>query len=189
MRRTIPFHPRWVFLDTGGYYGLLNRRDQNRQAATTIYQRLGTEHWRLFRTNFILAELHALMLSKVGRQPARQALAFIQESQATTIVRVSPADEQRALEILDQYDPLPTGRLATFERRSLSATMLQQIDSTCLALDRALLRRGTSMLQRARYVRKYAREKLQLAGFLLSPVAGRAVVALFSAFLARPGVR
>lgn len=38
------------------------------------------------------------------RRIARQALATIQASQATTLVRVTPADEQRALAILDQYD-------------------------------------------------------------------------------------
>src|SRR5487761_1498912 len=104
MRPSTPFHPYWAFLDTGGYYGLLNRRDLNHEVATTIYQRLGREHWRLFSTNFVLPELHALMLSKLGRRPARQALAFIHASQATTLVRVTPADEQRALAILDQYD-------------------------------------------------------------------------------------
>jgi len=96
-------HAFWTFGDTGGYAALLNRRDQRHADATALYARLRTEHWRLFTTNFILAETHALLLAKADRRLARQALATIQASAATTIIRVSAADEVRAVAILDQY--------------------------------------------------------------------------------------
>lgn len=96
-------HPFWAFVDTGGYAALLNRRDQRHPNAIAIYARLRDEHWRLFTTNFILAETHALLLAKADRRLARQAVATIHASEATTIIRVTAADEERALAILDHY--------------------------------------------------------------------------------------
>jgi predicted nucleic acid-binding protein len=54
---------------------------------------------RLYTTNFILAELHALLLTRVDRRVAGQVLVEVEGSALTTVVRVSSRDERRAREI------------------------------------------------------------------------------------------
>ena len=64
---------------------------------------LSIQQWRTFTTNFILAETHALLLNRLNRTVALRTLKAIEIS-GTIIERVSVADEQRAREILEQYD-------------------------------------------------------------------------------------
>lgn len=93
---------RRVFIDTGGYFALTDPRDENHAAAVTIAERLATDRWRAFTTNLILAETHALVLARRGREAAWRVLSGIDRS-ATTIVRVSATDERRAREIIARY--------------------------------------------------------------------------------------
>lgn len=92
-----------VFLDTSACYALTDPRDSDHRAASAISQRLIASHARLFTTNFVLAEMHALLLRRMGRSIALQVLSTIEQS-TTTIVRVSARDERRAREIIRQYD-------------------------------------------------------------------------------------
>jgi predicted nucleic acid-binding protein len=103
MRHRPPGRPRRVLLDTSAYFILTNRRDASHTAAVAARDRLIAERWHLFTTNFILAETHALLLSRVGRAVAARVLAEIDRS-ATTIIRASAADERRARDIIVQYD-------------------------------------------------------------------------------------
>jgi len=98
-----PLPRRAAFTDTGAYFALGVTRDANHAAARTIGEQLTAERWRLYTTNFILAETHALYLNRVGRADALRALERIEGSD-TTIVRVTPADERRARAIIEQYD-------------------------------------------------------------------------------------
>ncbi len=92
-----------AFVDTGAYYALTDAKDPNHTAARSIATRVGKERWRLFTTNMILAETHALVLARVGRGVALRVLQEIDRS-AVTVVRVTPDDENRAREILVTYD-------------------------------------------------------------------------------------
>ena len=58
---------------------------------------------RLVTTNFVLAELHALLLMRVNRRLAAQVLTAVDGSALTTIVRVAARDERRAREIIFGY--------------------------------------------------------------------------------------
>jgi uncharacterized protein len=101
---TITFHrPSWVFIDTGGYFALASSRDENHAASVAIMEALRTERYRFYTSNFILAELHALLLTRINRRVALETLTALDHS-ATTVVRVTPADEIRAREIIVQYD-------------------------------------------------------------------------------------
>lgn len=56
---------------------------------------------RLFTTNLVLAETHALLVARLRRaDTAFEFLTDIYGSDSTTIIRVTERDEQRALEIL-----------------------------------------------------------------------------------------
>lgn len=93
---------RRVLVDTSAYFGLTNSRDNTHSVARKIALRLVADNRHLFTTNFILAETHALLLSRLGRTIAATVLADLDRSSGT-IVRISVADEQRAREIIRQY--------------------------------------------------------------------------------------
>ena len=93
---------RRVLIDTSAYYALVDATDGHHAGARAMAGRLAAERWRLFTTNFILAETHALVLARLGYTTAATVLREIDRS-TTTIVRVSAADERRAREIIAQY--------------------------------------------------------------------------------------
>lgn len=102
MRARSPILPRQVLIDTSAHYALVDRTDGHHAPARVILQQLAAERARLFTTNFILAETHALLLSRLGRTVALRALYEIDRS-AMQVVRVTEVDEQRAWEVLTQF--------------------------------------------------------------------------------------
>ena len=100
--RKLPL-PRRVFIDTSAYFTLTDQRERNHPQALSVRNRLIAGRWRLFTTDFILAETHALLLVRLGRATAARVLQEIDRS-LVTIVRVSAADERRARQIVAQYD-------------------------------------------------------------------------------------
>ena len=90
---------RRVFIDTAAYFALADPRDENHAAASAIVERLASERWRAFTTNFVVAETHALVLARRGQELAARILSEIDQS-TTVIIRASAADEGRAREII-----------------------------------------------------------------------------------------
>ena len=95
-------HPYYALVDRSAYFALAYSRESNHAAARAIADRLARERWRLFTTNFILAETHALILTRLNRAVALQVLTQIDQS-PTTIIRISPTDELRARATIGQY--------------------------------------------------------------------------------------
>jgi uncharacterized protein len=93
---------RWALVDTSAYFATIDAGERHHAAAVAIANRLSSERWRLFTTNFVLAETHALFLTRVNRAVAATVLSEIDNS-PTTIVRVTAADEQRARAIISRY--------------------------------------------------------------------------------------
>ena len=93
---------RRAFVDSSAFAALTVVRDVDHARAKVVRTRLTTERWRLFTTNFIVAETHALLIAREGREVAASTLREIDRS-ATTIVRADEADELRAREIVYQY--------------------------------------------------------------------------------------
>src|SRR5574341_2434741 len=94
---------RRVFVDSSVYLALLDRDDKHHSEATELLQELAAERYRQFTTNVLLIESHALILSVLGRAQAAQFLKDMQES-STVVIRARAADEERAKQILFQYD-------------------------------------------------------------------------------------
>ena len=94
---------RRVFVDTSALYAPLDESDSNHRPAISIMTRLAAEPSQLLTTNWILAEAHALTLSRLGRHAALQFLEAVDTS-STRLIRVTAADEERARAILRQYD-------------------------------------------------------------------------------------
>lgn len=83
----------------------------------------------------MLAETHALVLNRLGRAPALRVLTDILRSPATTVVRVTPADERRALAIIAQYTDkqfsfTDTTSFAVMERLGLTRVITFDRDFT-----------------------------------------------------------
>ncbi len=113
--------PRAVFSDTSGYYAATVARDENYAAATAILAHLRLEQVRFFTTLYVIAELHALVITR--RRDPRFALQVVTsiEAGATTIVPVSDDDHVRARAILAQqqdklYSLTDTLSFAVMER-------------------------------------------------------------------------
>ena len=94
---------RRVFVDSSVYLALLDIDDEHHSEATEMLQELAQARYRQFTTNVLLIESHALILSVLGRTQAAQFLRDMQESN-TVVIRVRAADEERAKQILFQYD-------------------------------------------------------------------------------------
>jgi uncharacterized protein len=103
----LPLRERRVFVDSSVYLALLDQDDEHHREATQIVHQLAHERYRQFTTNVLLnvllIESHALILSMLGRAQAAQFLKDMHESH-TVILRVRPSDEERAKQILFQYD-------------------------------------------------------------------------------------
>jgi predicted nucleic acid-binding protein len=81
-------------------YALLDRKDQWHAAAAASLRRLRDRRDQPLLTNFVVAECHALLLSRLGAETARSWLL----TNVWQVERVTPEDESRAREIIGQYD-------------------------------------------------------------------------------------
>lgn len=91
-----------VFVDTSGFYASFNRRDAHHGDAARLFRRANEEQWLLFTTNFVVAESHALILARMGRNQAWDFLRAIVTGQ-TNVIRAEEGDEGRARAIIEQY--------------------------------------------------------------------------------------
>ena len=94
--------PRHVFIDSSGYLALVSPRDRYHAQATEAANRVGRERWHTYTTNYIIAEAHALFLTRLGRH---HALNFLEQfrTSATTVFWIEPDDVERAQQIIQQY--------------------------------------------------------------------------------------
>jgi predicted nucleic acid-binding protein len=91
---------RAVLWDSSAVLALLDADDADHDHALTIAREIGRERGSSFITNYIEVEAHALLLQRLGRIAARQWLF----ANTLRVVHVTPAEEQRAREILLRYD-------------------------------------------------------------------------------------
>ena len=94
---------RRVLVDSSAYFALADRGSDDHRFARAVSDRLASEQWRTFTTNYIVAETHALVLIRKNRFEAARVLRLIDTDPDTTIVRASAKDERRAREIIDRY--------------------------------------------------------------------------------------
>lgn len=85
--------------DTSAIYALIDRDDANHRRATAILRASVRQGVTPLITNFIVAESHALLLSRLGASIARDWLT----KQIWPIEPVTSADEKKAKEIIQRY--------------------------------------------------------------------------------------
>jgi predicted nucleic acid-binding protein len=92
-----------TFVDTSAWFAFANRRDEHHEAVDRLFNQLAHAGHRYVTTNFVLAELHALIIRRGPADIATPTIIQIMESPLTAVVRVRANDEGRALQILQRY--------------------------------------------------------------------------------------
>lgn len=88
-----------ILVDTSAVYALLDRGDACHQAAKDSLERLKKARSEPLLTNFIVAECHALSLSRLGASVARKWLL----ANVWVVERVTVEDEAAAREVIRKY--------------------------------------------------------------------------------------
>ena len=88
-----------VLVDTSAVYALLDRDDRCHDAARQALESLRKRRTEPLLTNFIVAECHALSLSRLGADIARKWLL----DNIWPVERVNVEDETKARVIIEQY--------------------------------------------------------------------------------------
>ncbi|MDI6907935.1 MAG: PIN domain-containing protein [Thermoanaerobacterales bacterium] len=88
-----------VLVDSSAVLALLNRRDAWHEAAVSALGTLARQGAALLMTNFLIAETHALLLARLGRDLAREWLLTYDWN----VLSVTPGDERLAVEIIRRY--------------------------------------------------------------------------------------
>ncbi len=85
-----------VFVDTGGWFAALARRDQDHAAAADFLKR-----WRgkLVTTDYVLDETLTLIQARINHATAVEFLDAIERSNTLDLVFVAPDDYYKALDL------------------------------------------------------------------------------------------
>lgn len=85
--------------DTSAVYALIDRDDAHHSKATSVLRSIPRRSLTPILTNFLIAECHALLLSRLGTHTAREWLL----KQTWPVEPVAPKDVERAQEIIGRY--------------------------------------------------------------------------------------
>lgn len=88
-----------ILVDTSAVFALLDRSDANHAAARDRLEQLKRRRTEPLLTNFILADSHALALSRLGADIARRWLL----GNVWPVERVTEDDESKAAAIIGRY--------------------------------------------------------------------------------------
>lgn len=88
-----------LLVDTSAVYALIDRDDTYHRKAVTLLRSVPRRGLTPLLTNFIVAESHALLLSRLGAGIARDWLL----RQIWPVERITPEDEEKAREIIQRY--------------------------------------------------------------------------------------
>lgn len=93
-----------VFVDSGAWIALLSARDQHHSEADALFRRAIAARNRIVTSNLVLAEVHRLLLHRVGIAAAR---AFLARTAASPSLEISHATEDNHAAALDWIDRYP----------------------------------------------------------------------------------
>jgi predicted nucleic acid-binding protein len=88
-----------IFVDTSAIYALLDRDDRHHVSIRKRFEQLKQSRTEPILSNFVVAESHALLLSRLGPAIARRWLV----NNIWTVERISEEDEVNARAIIDAY--------------------------------------------------------------------------------------
>ena len=129
-----------LFVDTSGFFAMGNSRDNHFDDAQLILRAAASSGTRLVTTTYIVAESHALFLSRSGYA---RAARFLREIDAGTVSILQPTgeDELAARASIYRY----TDKLFSLTDAISFAVMERLGITTALAFDRDFERYGFAM--------------------------------------------
>ena len=123
-----------IFVDSGAWIALLDRRDQYHIDAVAIYNDLMQQNTQLLTTNYVIDETVTWLRYRVNHTIAVQFLDLIENSRATgvlTLVAIDRGPFQDAEQLFRQYD---TARLSFTDCTSFAVCQQRNI-SEAFAFD------------------------------------------------------
>ena len=97
-----------VFVDTGGFVGLLVAEDECHERASALFESAARDRWVLVTTNAVVVETYSVLLarSKSGRRTAVTFLDALEadRSKGLRVERVRAADEERAISLVRSHE-------------------------------------------------------------------------------------
>jgi predicted nucleic acid-binding protein len=92
-----------VCVDTGAHYALADVQDPDHDEAVRLLHQIVRLRYALVTSNFVLSEVYTLVRQRLGWGSAMQYVEGLRAG-ATQVISVTPAEEERAWEILRRYD-------------------------------------------------------------------------------------
>src|SRR5947207_13735812 len=89
--------PQRLFIDSSAFYAIVDTSDGNHTRAANIATRIAASTTKLYITNFIRAETHALILNRAGHYHADRFLHDVANTPSLTVFYATPNDETQAL--------------------------------------------------------------------------------------------
>ena len=92
-----------IFIDTGGFIARYIQQDPYHDQAVSFWDKLCKGREACFTSNFVLDETFTLLGRRAGYDFAAQRALSIYASEILTILRPTPKDEIRAIELFRKY--------------------------------------------------------------------------------------
>jgi predicted nucleic acid-binding protein len=94
---------RSVFVDTSAFVALRNEAEAEHERARTALAKLVEERAALYTSNYVFAEAYTALLVRLGREEAIEWGRRFRAGAAIELVRIEPAVEDEAWEILERH--------------------------------------------------------------------------------------
>ena len=133
-----------IFVDTGAWIALSDRRDQHHSDAVAIYTRLKQQKERLLTTDYLVDETVTRLRYDLSHSVAVQFLDFIEETEGTGVLTVIEIDGtlfQEAKRLFRQYD---SAKLSFTDCTSFAVCQRYKI-SEAFAFDRHFTMMGMTL--------------------------------------------
>ena len=93
-----------IFVDTGAWLALADKRDQYHKAATAVYPQILHQYPRLITTNLVIAETYNLIRRRLGHQAGISFLSSLRQTSRLKRIYTNDAATSQAEAILKQYN-------------------------------------------------------------------------------------
>lgn len=95
-----------VFVDSGGFFGLLIREDAHHARARELFAQAKADRWELLTTNVVVIETYALLLNRSvqGRALAVRFLDWLDRVESIQRERITEEDEDKAIALVRDHD-------------------------------------------------------------------------------------